>query len=144
VTEILALHHDVSKRVNGKVPIARVHCYQDIKFQLEHLFVADWISSIDYQRLESYPRFLKAILMRIERLQGNVDRDKVQADQLKRCWEQYSERYQRRQADNVFDSALVSYRWMLEEYRVSLFAQGMKTAYPVSEKRLSKLWDDVL
>ena len=144
VTEILRLHHDVSKLVNGKVPIARVYCYQDIKFQLKNLFVSDWISAIDYQCLEAYPRFLKAILLRIERLQGNVSRDKSQADQLKIYWTQYEERYQRRAGDGVFDSALESYRWMLEEYRVSLFAQGMKTAYPVSEKRLSKLWDDVL
>ncbi len=144
VTEILRLHHEVSKLVNGKVPIARVHCYQDIKFQLKNLFVNDWIAAIDYQSLEAYPRFLKAILLRIERLQGNVSRDKNQADQLKIYWTQYEERYQRREGDGVFDAALESYRWMLEEYRVSLFAQGMKTAYPVSEKRLSKLWDNVL
>ncbi len=144
VTTILALHHEVSKLVNGNVPIARVYCYQDIKFQLKNLFVADWIATIDYQRLEAYPRFLKAILLRIERLQGNVSRDKVQADQLKMYWLEYEVRHQRRKSDGVFDPALVSYRWMLEEYRVSLFAQGMKTAYPVSVKRLNKLWEDVL
>ena len=144
VTNILGLHHEVSKLVNGNVPIARVHCYQDIKFQLKNLFVADWIAVIDYQRLEAYPRFLKGILLRIERLQGNVARDKAQADQLKKHWEQYETCNQRREGDGVFDSALMTYRWMLEEYRISLFAQGMKTAYPVSEKRLSKLWDDVL
>jgi len=144
VAEILGLHHKISKLVNGNVPIARVNCYQDIKFQLKNLFVADWIATIDYQRLEAYPRFLKAILLRIERLQGNVARDKIQADQLKEYWEQYKERHQRRDVDGVYDAALVSYRWMLEEYRVSLFAQGMKTAYPVSEKRLKKLWEDVL
>jgi len=134
----------VSKTINGNVPIARVHCYQDIKTQLKNLFVENWIATVSYQHLESYPRFLRAILLRVERLQGNIDRDKSQADQLKALWAQYAVRKERREVDGVFDGALESYRWMLEEYRVSLFAQGMKTAYSISEKRLNKCWDDVL
>ncbi|PCJ41954.1 MAG: ATP-dependent RNA helicase HrpA, partial [Moraxellaceae bacterium] len=144
VEEILSLHHQVSKKISGQVPIARVNCYQDIKQQLRNLFVVDWIGRVSYRNLQDFPRYLKAVLLRIDRLQGNIDRDKHQADQLKQYRDQYEERQQRRDNDGVFDPYLDNYRWMLEEYRVSLFAQGMKTAYPVSEKRLNKLWEDVL
>jgi len=144
VTSILSAHHEVSKVINGKVPIARVNCYQDIKRQLSSLFVKDWIAKISYQRLEQYPRLLRAVSLRIERLQGNIDRDKVNAGQIDSYWSLYSGRQKSRDKDGVFDPALDEFRWMLEEYRVSLFAQGMKTAYPVSEKRLKKLWEDVM
>jgi ATP-dependent helicase HrpA len=81
--------------------------------------------------------------MRFNRLQGNLERDRQHADELRQLWQQYSQRKSRHEREAVLDEALQQWRWALEEYRISVFAQGMKTAYPVSLQRLQKLWQNV-
>ncbi|HAU16577.1 MAG TPA: hypothetical protein DCS92_22850 [Gammaproteobacteria bacterium] len=81
--------------------------------------------------------------MRWQRLQGKIDRDQQLIDELDLLWEQYQNRANKHRKEGVLDESLEQWRWALEEYRVSLFAQGVKTPYPVSYKRLQKLWQSV-
>ncbi len=69
--------------------------------------------------------------------------DQQLVDELALLWDQYQNRIHKHQKEGVLDQNLEQWRWALEEYRVSLFAQGVKTPYPVSYKRLQKMWQNV-
>ena len=108
--------------------------YSDIKDQLDRLLVQGFLVKVPIRWLNQYPRYLKAIQYRMDKLQGNLDRDKVQMQEIMGYWQRLFE------LDDPVPETLQQYRWMLEEYRVSLFAQPVGTSMPVSAKRLEKEW----
>ncbi|MCG8671394.1 MAG: DUF3418 domain-containing protein, partial [Pseudomonadales bacterium] len=93
--------------------------------------------------LAEYPRYLNGIIVRIKRLQGNVERDQTHIPELESWWFDYQQRSTQNQEKGTDDPELDHLRWMLEEYRISLFAQEIKTKYPISSKRLEKQWQKV-
>ncbi len=107
----------------------------DIEDQLEDLHLPDFVYRMDYSHWQQYPRYLEALELRLERLEHNLeaDLDGVYALDL----------HMERLANRASDEAISDYRWMVEEYRIQLFAQPMKTRIAVSPKRLSKMWDKV-
>ncbi|MBU5615958.1 ATP-dependent RNA helicase HrpA [Psychrobacter sp. TAE2020] len=107
----------------------------DIEDQLEDLHLADFVYRMDYSQWQQYPRYLEALEVRIERLEHNIEADLEGVYALDLHMERLSGR-----ADKESISA---YRWMVEEYRIQLFAQPMKTRMAVSPKRLSKIWDEI-
>ncbi|AAZ18902.1 probable ATP dependent DNA/RNA helicase [Psychrobacter arcticus 273-4] len=106
---------------------------EDIEDQLGDLHLADFVYRMDYSHWQQYPRYLEALEIRIDRLEHNIeaDLDGVYALDL----------HMERLAGRANDKAISDYRWMVEEYRIQLFAQPMKTRMAVSPKRLSKIWD---
>ena len=111
----------------------------DIKSQLDHLIYEDFVYFTPIESLSSYPRYLQAIQQRLDKLQHSAERDRQYTNMLSPYWEHFLELN-----DEYYEHPVFSlYRWMLEEYRVSLFAQGLKTLIPVSEKRLQKQWQEV-
>jgi ATP-dependent helicase HrpA len=108
--------------------------YTDIKDQLGRLLTPGFLATVPFRWLDQYPRYLKAIQYRIDKLKGNMDRDKVHMVEVL----DYSRRLF--ELDDPAPEVLQEYRWMLEEYRVSLFAQPVGTSVPVSAKRLEKEW----
>lgn len=143
LTDILQHHHDILLLINNEKSPVRKDAIDDIHFQLEQLFMPHWISQVPFVQLQHYPRYLDAILMRFKRLQGNIERDRQHIAEIRHLWVQYQQRKAKHLKEGVLDEALENWRWALEEYRISVFAQGMKTAYPVSMKRLEKLWQTV-
>ncbi|WP_227674549.1 ATP-dependent RNA helicase HrpA [Psychrobacter jeotgali] len=107
----------------------------DIEDQLQDLQLSKFIYHMDYSHWQQYPRYLEALEVRIERLEHNLeaDLDGVYALDV----------HMERLANRANDEAISEYRWMVEEYRIQLFAQPMKTRMAVSPKRLSKVWDRV-
>ena len=107
----------------------------DIEDQLEDLHLSDFVYRMDYSHWQQYPRYLEALEVRIERLEHNLeaDLDGVYALDL----------HMERLAGRADKEAISAYRWMVEEYRIQLFAQPMKTRMAVSPKRLSKVWDEM-
>ncbi|WP_228138826.1 ATP-dependent RNA helicase HrpA [Psychrobacter sp. P2G3] len=107
----------------------------DIEDQLEDLHLANFVYRMDYSHWQQYPRYLEALEIRIERLEHNleVDLDGVYALDL----------HMERLSNRASDTAISEYRWMVEEYRIQLFAQPMKTRMAVSPKRLSKMWNEM-
>ena len=94
--------------------------------------------------LTEFPRYLRAINYRLERLSaGSVNKDIEATYEIANYWDQYCRRLRDHDADRVFDPELEMFRWMLEEYRVSCFAQTLGTAFSVSAKRLDKQWQKV-
>ena len=108
---------------------------EDIEDQLEDLHLADFVYRMDYSHWQQYPRYLEALEIRIERLEHNLESDLEGVYAL--------DVHMERLANRANDKAISEYRWMVEEYRIQLFAQPMKTRMAVSPKRLSKMWDKV-
>ena len=99
---------------------------------------------MEYRRLLEYPRYLKAIVHRLEKLRGGGRiKDRAKAEEMAGLWEQYDARLADHESRGIVDPALEEYRWMLEELRVSLFAQELGTSMPVSPKRLAAQWRKV-
>nr|WP_228254935.1 ATP-dependent RNA helicase HrpA [Aquirhabdus parva] len=107
----------------------------DIEDQLDALHLNDFVYRIDNEHWRQYPRYLKALAMRIERLSNSLSKDTDAVKTLRPLMA----RIQGRDSE----TKLSEYRWLLEELRISLFAQPMKTRTPVSPTRLDKLWQAV-
>ena len=113
----------------------------DAAAQLQRLCSKWFVMSTPWVRLQHLPRYLKAVVMRLDKITADPGRDSERLAQLKpmeqRYWRLLSER------KGVQDERMDEYRWMLEELRVSLFAQELRTPQPVSTKRLDKLWAQI-
>lgn len=141
--EILKLWHGLQKRFKGRIDLAMAVALNDIKAQLAHLVYPGFVRQTPAEWLREYPRYLKAIEQRLDKVGSQLQRDRVWSGELAGCWEQYQARLKKHQQEGKRDPELALYRWMLEEYRVSLFAQQLGTKMAVSDKRLNKQWGAV-
>ena len=140
--EILELYQFIQKKIK-KMPVSWLEAGADIQDQIQHLLFKHFLVETDPQQLAHYPRYLKAMVHRLEKLESDSSKDRALRVQVQPYWDNYKTRLKSLQKQKRHSKALEEYRWMLEEYRVSLFAQQLKTAQPVSEKRLNKLWEEV-
>ena len=137
-------YHEIQKQLKGRMDLAEVAVLNDIKMQLSALIDSTYISNHSWRRLQNYPRYLKAIGLRLEKFRRNLNQERLLSDQLGVHWVGYQSRVEQHKKNGVADPELHHFRWMLEEYRVSLFAQQLGTEYPVSDKRLRQQWLKVL
>lgn len=107
----------------------------DIEDQLDALHLDDFVYRIDTEHWRQYPRYLKALELRLERLPNSLSKDNDSVKVLL----PFMQRLKGRDSE----AKLAEFRWLLEELRISLFAQPMKTRTPVSPTRLDKLWQAV-
>ena len=111
---------------------------KDAGEQLQKLMPKNFIAIAPWTQLQHYPRYLKAITTRLEKYRADPARDAAKHKELQpleqRYWRLVAER------KGQIDARMQEYRWMLEELRVSFFAQELRTPYPVSAKRLDKVW----
>ena len=116
------------------------YAHEDIKRQIAALIYPNFLLYTDFEYLKHYPRYFKAVDIRLQRLSGQYKKDLHNAELLGMMAEKIEEQ-QQRDGDILFHNAqLQKYRWMMEEYRVSLFAQSLGTSMAVSEKRLLQQW----
>ena len=141
--DILKLWHGLQKRFKGKIDLAQAVALNDIKAQLASLVYPGFVRETPAEWLKEYPRYLKAVEQRFEKIGAQLQRDRVWSGELAGYWEQYQARLNKHQQEGKRDPELIQYRWMLEEYRVSLWAQQLGTKMAVSDKRLSKQWSQV-
>ncbi|HEX3894728.1 MAG TPA: ATP-dependent RNA helicase HrpA [Rudaea sp.] len=109
--------------------------YEDLREQLDALIHPGFVREIPRERLAQFPRYLKAMRLRAERLRQDATRDQARMLTVRGYWRDYL----KLKAERGEDDALSELRWLIEEMRVSLFAQELKTAETVSPKRLGKL-----
>ena len=111
---------------------------QDAQQQLQKLMPKNFIAVAPWAQLGHYARYLKAITARLDKYRADPARDAAKQKEL----QPLEQRYWRLVADRKgqVDARMQEYRWMLEELRVSFFAQELRTPYPVSTKRLDKVW----
>ena len=137
--QILGEFHGLPKRVQSLAPAVA----SDIQSQLQGLIHKRFIADNEYSQLAHFPRYLKGINVRLEKLRGNPTRDA----QLMAEWQTAAAQFGRtikNGAGKNNDPRMIEFRWMLEELRVSLFAQELRTPMPVSAKRLQKVWESML
>lgn len=143
VLDILKLWHGLQKRFKGRIDLAQAVALNDIKAQLGNLVYPGFVRETPGEWLKELPRYLKAIEQRFDKIGAQLQRDRVWSGELAGYWEQYQARLAKHAQEGKRDSELQTFRWMLEEYRVSLFAQQLGTKMAVSDKRLNKQWTQV-
>jgi len=109
----------------------------DVNAQIQQLLPADFLTATERPWLDYLPRYLKAIARRLDRLPGNLKRDTELSGTVKPFATAFRELAARPVTAGTREG-LASLRWMIEEFRVSLFAQDLKTVTRVSEKRLAE------
>ena len=115
----------------------------DVRAQLASLVYKGFLSATPWERLHDLPRYLKAAQRRLDKCSQDPERDARHATAIAGLWKRYEERAARLRRAGEADPRLEDFRWRIEELRVSLFAQELKTPYPVSLKRLDKLWKEL-
>jgi ATP-dependent helicase HrpA len=119
----------------------------DVKDQLLFLMPPHFLLTTPVEWLQHMPRYLGAARLRLEKLdQGDAavaTRDADARDQFAPFWAQFLHRKSQHESIGLIDPELTTFRWMLEEYRVHLFAQELGTAVQVSPRRLEKQWEKV-
>ncbi|MGN8258305.1 ATP-dependent RNA helicase HrpA [Pseudomonas sp. SMSB3] len=141
--EVLKLWHGLQKRFKGKIDLSQAVALNDIKQQLANLVYPGFVRETPAPWFKELPRYLKAVELRLEKLGAQVQKDRVWSAELSTLWAQYKARADKHAQEGKRDEQLTLYRWLLEEYRVSLFAQQLGTKLPISDKRLSKQWSQV-
>ncbi len=128
----------------AKMPATVNRLKRDSEQQLPSLLYKHCFSRTPWEQLQHLPRYLKALRLRIEKQPANPDRDGKNAASVGLLWQKWQDKMsQLQQAHLPIPADLAHYRWLLEELRVSLFAQELKTPFPVSIKRLEKTWADM-
>ncbi len=113
----------------------------DIRRQLGELLAPGFLCATPPQALQSYSRYFRAIELRLQRLRsGDLPGDRQAFEQIDVRWHAYLTLAAQHRADQTYDRALADYRWLLEEFRVLLFAPELGTPTPVSAQRLDELW----
>jgi len=139
LTQVFDSYKEIRKQLKKNNKPNWLISLNDIQSQLDHLIYEDFLYFTPIEYLKSYPRYLQAIQQRLDKLQQAAERDRQYTNMLSPYWENFIELN-----DEYYEYPVFSlYRWMLEEFRVSLFAQGLKTNMPVSEKRIEKQWQEV-
>ncbi len=137
VLRVLGEWRPVEKALHGRVEMAMLPAMTDLRGQLERLVHPGFVSEAGAAALRDYPRYLKAMAARIERLPEQArDRELMdRVDVLQRAWQH---RVEALPEDRPLGEGLRRVRWMLEDYRVSLWAQQLGTSQPVSDARIRK------
>jgi ATP-dependent helicase HrpA len=141
--EILAEHQALRAKINQPQYAAWPRALADIRAHMRELLPPGFLANVPFDRLKHFPRYLKAIAMRLDKIASNPERDANWQQQLARYWQAYQTRLVADRARGVRDPKLEEMRWMLEELRVSLWAQQLKTPYPISFKRVEKYWSEL-
>lgn len=123
----------------SNVSNAHAQAVQDMRAQCEWMLGKEWIARTPYERLQHVPRYLKAVNVRLEKLRANPARDAQQLAQMQSLQQAWQRKLAAQQGD--IDARVADFGWLLQELRVSLFAQELKTPVIVSVKRLQKMWE---
>ena len=139
--EILPLYRELDKRLSGKLSPAWLNAVADMREQLQHLVYPGFVLATPAPWLAQMPRYLKALRRRLDKLPGGEARDRQAMLTVAPFWQRYRQRSEA--LAQPLPRELEHFRWMIEELRVSLFAQELKTRFPVSAKRLEKYWAEL-
>ncbi len=141
IGQILAEAAALRKKLAGLKAFAAV--VRDVEEQLARLLPADFVLAIGYERLAQYPRYFNAIGLRLDKLRNDPTRDQRLHAELVPLEREWLREQVRTAKSGEQDPQLEQFRWLLEELRVSLFAQELKTPVPVSVKRLARMWQTI-
>jgi ATP-dependent helicase HrpA len=140
--QVLAQYHQVALLLSKPAIPAWGPTLADIRNQIAWLMPKGFLTNTPDVWLGHFPRFLKGIAARLGKLvTAGHTRDQQNMAEIQPLWQAYLDRLKKNREQRIIDPALETYRWMIEELRVSLFAQELRTSIPVSVKRLEKQWE---
>lgn len=134
----LSLLNGINKKLKGKVSLDMVMAHGDIKSQIEGLVFKGFVSELGAERLDDLARYLKAIERRLEKLPVDPNKDRIVTISISNVEKEYQALVNKLPKNSRLPQSLIEIRWMIEELRVSLFAQTLGTKFPVSEKRVKQ------
>ncbi|AJP59620.2 ATP-dependent RNA helicase HrpA [Pandoraea vervacti] len=135
--QILAEYAALQKKLAQARPFAQAHA--DLSAQLQRLVGKRFLIDTPYAQLAHFPRYLKGMAARIDKLKADPSRDARAMSELGPLLQNWQRATSQRRDHG--DARLDEFRWLLEELRISLFAQELRTPMPVSVKRLHKVWE---
>ena len=135
IKQILQSYHQLNKKMKQQNQLAFALAVGDIKQQVNELMPKGFLGLVEYEWLKQYPRYFKAMMLRLDKLQGNLQKDKLTQLKVAQWIEQYQAVVSQLPASEECFEHVLALKWMIQEYRVSLFAQELGTSMPVSDKR---------
>ncbi len=144
VPKLFKAYGEASDCLEGLTAERWQYAADDMREQLARLVYAEFLTRTPWTWLRHYPRFLQAIVLRIDGLRSKAGpKDRASCERILVEWQAYEDRRQRHEDMQIQDPALAEIRWMIEEFRVSLFAQKLGTSMRISGKRIAKQWENV-
>ena len=142
--QTIATEYQLLIAQQAKMPATVNRLKRDLEQQISLLVYKNCFSQTPWEQLQHVPRYLKALRLRIDKQPANPDRDGKNAASVGLLWQKWQDKISAlNQAHLDIPQPLQDYRWLIEELRVSLFAQELKTPFPISIKRLEKTWIDM-
>ncbi|NDV90013.1 ATP-dependent RNA helicase HrpA [Alteromonas sp. 345S023] len=141
VEQGLTLAHQCQKQMKGNVPLTMINALGDCKAHLASLVFPGFVSAIGEARLSDWNRYIKGLFRRLEKLPIDPNKDRMHQMTVEKAsaeWQKACAKYPKGKVPD----ALLDARWMIEELRISLFAQQLGTAYPISAKRITNFLAD--
>lgn len=139
VADTLAAAHQIERSMRGTTSLGLLPSLTDVQTQLAELLPKGFISATGYEQLRHLPRYLRAIAYRLEKMKDDPYRDQLNMEKAQQLRREYEDALARVPRGRRPGPELHQARWLIEEFRVSLFAQQLGTATTVSEKRIRKL-----
>ena len=136
VERALSLRHNVTKKMKGSVPLNIIQSHSDIKQQCEQLIFKGFVSFSGLSRLDDITRYLQGMLRRLEKLPIDPNQDRLKLIEVNKVNDAFQIIIGKQRKDKPIDNDLFSTRWLIEELRISLFAQNLGTSSPISVKRI--------
>ncbi|HHT7842208.1 ATP-dependent RNA helicase HrpA [Pasteurella multocida] len=136
VEQILTLTYELNKRLKGKMDFTMAFALSDIKAQLNGLIYQGFVQKTGYARLNDLQRYLQAIDKRIDKLLQDVNRDRAAMLKVEQVSQAYQQLLAKLPKSKPHSDEVKEIPYMIEELRVSLFAQQLGTKYPISDKRI--------
>ncbi|EOV3352235.1 ATP-dependent RNA helicase HrpA [Vibrio cholerae] len=136
VETILTTAYNINKRLKGKVDFTMAFALSDVKAQIEGLIFSGFATECGWKRLPDILRYMRAIERRMEKLPTDPNKDRLHMLKIESVANKYKELLNKIPKGMAIPDNVREIRWMLEELRVSYFAQQLGTPYPVSDKRI--------
>ncbi len=138
---LLKQYQTITKKLSGSIQLTWAPVLNDIKAQLAQLIYSGFIRETPAQWWPRLTVYLQAVDIRLDKFQQDLNKQRLYSDQLQQLSSHYLQQHRQSIEAGAELVELERYRWMLEEYRVSLFAQQLGTKMPVSEKRLKQQFE---
>ncbi len=136
VEQALSLRHDIAKKLKGNVALNVIQAHGDIKQQIQTLVFKGFVSVSGLEKLNDITRYLKGIVRRLEKLPIDPNQDRLKLIDVNKAVDLYKSVLSKQRKDKPVPQDILSTQWMIEELRISLFAQNLGTAKPISLKRI--------
>lgn len=143
VEKCLTLAFEINKRMKGKMDFTMAFALSDIKAQIEGLIYPGFVTQTGHQRLTDLYRYLSAIDKRLDKLGIDTNTDRAKMLRVEQVQNVYKQLLAKLPKSKAIPDEIIEIRYMIEELRVSLFAQQIGTKYPISDKRILNLIAEV-